>query len=124
MNISITTNLTMKISLNMNTYKRLPIKTKMRRAMMNRNDFDEHAAYAAAMREAEWYAQTGEAWFQNLLTVEDVAQRLEVSERTVRKWCQDGTLKNAWKPTPRSAWLIPALALKHFKPPKRGRPKS
>lgn len=85
-------------------------------------NFDEIAAYAAAMRDAEWQAQTGNAQFQNLLTVEGFAEQFGVPARTVRYWCKAGILQGAWKPTPRSAWLIPAIALRHFKPPKRGRP--
>jgi excisionase family DNA binding protein len=42
-----------------------------------------------------------------LLTVRQVAQRLQVSEITVRRWIAAGTIKQASRITVRSGWRIP-----------------
>jgi excisionase family DNA binding protein len=42
-----------------------------------------------------------------LLTVRQVAQRLQVSEKTVRRWITTGRIKRASQITVRSGWRIP-----------------
>ena len=54
------------------------------------------------------------------LTVAQVAQRLDASETTVRRWIRDGRL-----PATRHGarvWLIEESALEGFKRPKKGPP--
>lgn len=57
------------------------------------------------------------------LTTATVAERLGVSVKTVSQWCREGRFPNAWKPSRRSSWLIPASDLDTFTPPPMGRPR-
>jgi len=54
-----------------------------------------------------------------LLTVDDAAQRLNATPRTVRNWCESGQL-TAQKVG--RDWIIDAAALDGFERPKVGRP--
>ena len=54
-----------------------------------------------------------------LLSVSDVAKRLEVPERTVSDWCKSGLLAATKFGR---AYLIDAASLKKFKRPPRGNP--
>jgi len=49
-----------------------------------------------------------------------VAERFNVTPRTVTNWCKAGLLPGARKPG--RDWLIPVEALDGFTPPDRGRP--
>jgi len=42
-----------------------------------------------------------------LLTVRQVAQRLQVAEITIRRWIASGRIQRASKITTRSGWRIP-----------------
>lgn len=57
------------------------------------------------------------------LTTDAVAARLGVSVSTVKAWCKRGLFPRAWKPSPRSSWLIPESDLDGFTPPIPGRPR-
>jgi excisionase family DNA binding protein len=59
------------------------------------------------------------------LTTAEAAERLNVAERTIRLWCQQGRFPNARpEETPFGAyWKIPEIDLKDFQPPKMGRPR-
>jgi hypothetical protein len=58
------------------------------------------------------------------LTAAQVAKRLGVSGASVRSWCQQGLLPNAYMhETPLGAlWMIPEKDVKKFQAPKMGRP--
>lgn len=45
------------------------------------------------------------------LTTSEAAKRLKVTEKTIRRWLQDGDLKGVKNPRG-SRWLIPADALR------------
>jgi excisionase family DNA binding protein len=54
------------------------------------------------------------------LSSRQAGERLEVSERTVARWCQDGLVPGAFKIG--RAWLIPEEALPQIERPTLGRP--
>lgn len=58
------------------------------------------------------------------LTVQEVARRLDISERTVVWQVAHGHMIGARKigKGKRGIWLIPEAALSDYTPPKRGRP--
>jgi predicted site-specific integrase-resolvase len=56
----------------------------------------------------------------SLLSIADVAKRLDADETTVRLWCRQGYFPNARQMG--RAWIIPEGDLKSFAPPKMGRP--
>lgn len=53
------------------------------------------------------------------MTVAEVAEKLNVSSRTVNRWCRKGLLRSV---KAGKAYIIPSAALGEFTPPKRGRP--
>jgi len=59
------------------------------------------------------------------LTVDEAAERLGVTRRTVARWCAKGLLPGAYKVGThrRGVWVIPLRALEGFVPSsKRGHP--
>lgn len=62
------------------------------------------------------------------LTIKEVAERLEVADQVVRRWCRQGKLPNAYqlpiKTGNGQVWMIPAADLESFQKPDKGRPVS
>lgn len=56
---------------------------------------------------------------QELLTVAEVAERLRVSEETVRRWLRTGRLRGIRLPTERVGWRIPASVIDDLLQPKQ-----
>lgn len=58
------------------------------------------------------------------LTTSKAAERLKVSQPTVKLWCRQGKFPNAeLVETPRGpVWMIPNADLENFEPPRMGRP--
>jgi excisionase family DNA binding protein len=45
---------------------------------------------------------------ETYLTTAGAARRLQVSRRTVTRWCEGGLITDAWKtPGPRGRWRVP-----------------
>ena len=51
---------------------------------------------------------------ENLLTVREVAKRLQKSEETVKRWLRSGKFPNAYKETDKQGWQIPHQDLQTF----------
>lgn len=56
------------------------------------------------------------------LPIQEVATRLGVAARTVRKYIQEGRLPNAYQVNPR-LWMVPEKDLEGFQKPLMGNPK-
>jgi hypothetical protein len=67
------------------------------------------------------------AMSENELSTAQVAARMKVSVHTVRWWCRNGLLPNAYEAQESrgAVWKIPEGALTDFQPPKKtGRPRT
>ena len=51
---------------------------------------------------------------QRLLTVEEVAQRLAISEETIRRWLRNGTLRGVRLGATRAGWRVSEADLAAF----------
>ena len=60
------------------------------------------------------------------LSVDEVAERMGVSRRTVARWCAKGQIPGAYKVGThrRGIWVIPSETLEDFVPPSRRCPDS
>ena len=54
-----------------------------------------------------------------LLTVKQVAQRLQLNEKTIRRWIASGKLRGVWLGTDRAGWRIRASEVDRMLQPER-----
>lgn len=60
------------------------------------------------------------------MTTKEVAEKYEVDDQTVRRWCREGKFAGAYqlpiKTGSGQVWLIPKKDLENFQKPDKGRP--